>query len=298
MLTFHEGEACDAVIQHLERRCNARRMNLRSPEKERGSEAPVELTLTIGGQLFAIEHTGIEPYDDHIRDNDVIQRFMDPVVAAFKGEIDPQMMLDLYLPMDAVKKRPARQVRTIQKALKDWIRATLAAGPRVYTQRERLRSKLKMETPPGIPFEVWYMVCDNYLGAPGVAYGLMKTGSIEPARAVRIERAFDTKLPKLHHWKKHCGARTVLILEECDIASTNHNLVIDALPANLMTREDKPDEVYLLSTPTSYWFLMPLVIDDDASPFWSEKRGENNIWELDRSRLTDVLNPFRKVARG
>jgi len=38
---------------------------LRSPEQE-GDVAPVELTCSIGGRLFAFEHTGIEPFERHI----------------------------------------------------------------------------------------------------------------------------------------------------------------------------------------------------------------------------------------
>jgi hypothetical protein len=57
MNRFHEGKACDAVIRHIETRDNGTLQNLRSPEKE-GDTAPIELTCSIGGQLFAFEHLG------------------------------------------------------------------------------------------------------------------------------------------------------------------------------------------------------------------------------------------------
>jgi hypothetical protein len=65
-LRFNEGKACDAILRRLEAREGARRTNLRSPERER-HPAPVELACEIGDRLFAIEHTGIEPFPGHMQ---------------------------------------------------------------------------------------------------------------------------------------------------------------------------------------------------------------------------------------
>ena len=65
-LQFHEGNACDAVVRYLERREGAARANLRFPERER-HPAPVELLCAIGGHLFALEHTGIEPFAGYMQ---------------------------------------------------------------------------------------------------------------------------------------------------------------------------------------------------------------------------------------
>jgi hypothetical protein len=65
-LQFHEGKACDAVVRYLERREGAARANLRFPERER-HPASVELLCTIGGHLFALEHTGIEPFAGYMQ---------------------------------------------------------------------------------------------------------------------------------------------------------------------------------------------------------------------------------------
>ena len=64
-LRFNEGKACDAVLRRLEAREGAPRVNLRSPERER-HPVPVELACEINGRLFAIEHTGIEPFAGHM----------------------------------------------------------------------------------------------------------------------------------------------------------------------------------------------------------------------------------------
>jgi hypothetical protein len=50
MRTFNEGEACDAIIGHIEAREGHRRQNLRFPEKE-GYNPPIELACSIRADL-------------------------------------------------------------------------------------------------------------------------------------------------------------------------------------------------------------------------------------------------------
>jgi hypothetical protein len=65
MLNFNEGKACDAIIRRLEKSANATRSGLRFPERE-GHAFPIEVAVTIGDQLVALEHTGIEPFRGHV----------------------------------------------------------------------------------------------------------------------------------------------------------------------------------------------------------------------------------------
>ena len=65
MNRFSEGKACDAVIRHIEAREGNARQDVRSPEQQ-GDVAPVEISCSIGGQLFVFEHTGIEPFEGQI----------------------------------------------------------------------------------------------------------------------------------------------------------------------------------------------------------------------------------------
>ena len=63
MLKFHEPETCEGIIQHLERRerANRRDVNVRDKDDCTSPNARVEMTFRLGDQLYAIEHTGIEP---------------------------------------------------------------------------------------------------------------------------------------------------------------------------------------------------------------------------------------------
>ena len=61
-LEFKEGKCCDAVIRRLEARSGCSRSPVTSPEDD-GHQWPVDFACSIDGQLFAIEHTGIEPFE-------------------------------------------------------------------------------------------------------------------------------------------------------------------------------------------------------------------------------------------
>jgi len=63
---FNEGKACDGVLRRLEKREGATRANGRWPEREHHA-APVEFVCSIGARTFAVEHTGIEPFEGFMR---------------------------------------------------------------------------------------------------------------------------------------------------------------------------------------------------------------------------------------
>ena len=64
-------------------------------------------------------------------------------------------------------------------------------------------------------------------------------------RVDRIRKSLNTKLPKLALWKKE-HARTVLVLENRDMALTNHWKVADCLELVLRGRCDTPDAVWFV----------------------------------------------------
>ena len=47
-------------------------------------------------------------------------------------------------------------------------------------------------------------------------------GDLEEARRARLKRVCDDKFAKLLRWQQDEGARTVLVMEENDLSSTNH----------------------------------------------------------------------------
>jgi hypothetical protein len=79
MLNFNEGKVCDAIVRRLEARADDSRSGLRWPEQERHA-FPVEVAFTIGDQLFALEHTGIEPFKGHVQMDAEADRLFKPIV--------------------------------------------------------------------------------------------------------------------------------------------------------------------------------------------------------------------------
>jgi hypothetical protein len=69
MLRFDQEGVCEALIRHLEAREGHPCAHVcpRDQGSEiAGVEARVEMTFRLGGQLYALEHAGIEPFDGFI----------------------------------------------------------------------------------------------------------------------------------------------------------------------------------------------------------------------------------------
>src|SRR5450432_4301472 len=117
---FNEGKACDAVLRHLEARAGAARERLAWPEKE-GHAAPVELTCSIGGVLFAIEHTGIEPFAGHVRLNVDAERHIAPIETMLAGALSRTEDYELSIPIKAMEGMTQRDARRVQEAIVPWV---------------------------------------------------------------------------------------------------------------------------------------------------------------------------------
>jgi hypothetical protein len=85
---------------------------------------------------------------------------------------------------------------------------------------------------------------------------------LEQLRLERIRETLRKKLPKLQIWARR-GARTVLILEDIDIAVTNEALVSESL-INLRSEHNFwPDEIHMISTfLDDFWAIHALWLDD------------------------------------
>jgi hypothetical protein len=77
---------------------------------------------------------------------------------------------------------------------------------------------------------------------------------LEESRTRRIRRACEKKFPKLAAWKAQ-SAQTVLVFEENDDQLTNVIAVAESLLAAETDRPNKPDEVYLVTTSITPWYV-------------------------------------------
>jgi hypothetical protein len=120
---FNEGKVCDAIVHHLEKRANASRTGLRWPEDER-HPFPGEIVFTIGSHLFALEHTGIEPFKGHVQMEAEASRHFAPIVDALKGALSTTAVFELIMPINAFQGKKMSEVRSIQQAIVDWVKIT------------------------------------------------------------------------------------------------------------------------------------------------------------------------------
>jgi len=270
-MQFNEGKACDAVLRHLEARERSQRTNVRWPEKEHHA-GPVELVCNIGHQLYALEHTGIEPFEGLVQLNMEDQRVFGPIEAAISPLVPDGEVWELNLPALGLQGRPGRETRQAQEALIDYIKN---AAP---TLQKRRYADYRGASPPvnvgNVPFPVkLYRFCAEIpRNVPGFKPLLIRhivegnEESHEVLRKRRIERACKPhRFEKLAVWKAQSSARTILILENADLWLTNEEIVARTFLEVSAESSNAPDEVYLFDTAlNSRWYLWPLQIDEQT----------------------------------
>jgi hypothetical protein len=109
--------------------------------------------------------------------------------------------------------------------------------------------------------------------------------ALEQLRKERLYKALDDKSPKLHAAKRS-GTRTVLVLENNDIALTNESVVSEMTKDLSCTVQYMPDDIFLVGTYTTGHFYVTqvrkdgracLLMGDDVRP-----------WEFNTDALTGI----------
>ena len=264
MLNFHESETCEGVIQHLEMRECAMRRDVRVRDKgnHTSPNARVEMTFWLSDQLYAIEHTGIEPFDGFMEHQNRAGELFKPLEAATTAALStiltPGVVIEMHIPIDAFKGYKMRQVRALQSALVEHVRVT---APRLPAGRYAdYRGTLVTAQPADVPFSVSLVRFDGFRNQPGRFQLKHQTRALDEPRAFRIQRTCDDKFPKLAMWKRSDKARTILVLEDNDVQLTNSSIVAETFLPIAMARADAPDETYMISTDTSPWCVWPLLV--------------------------------------
>jgi hypothetical protein len=143
MLTFNEGRACDAIIKLLEEREGAQRSNVRLHDHDKPGHT-VELTFELGPRLYAMEHTGIEPFADFMKMDRESARLFDPIVAAVAHTVPANEVVDLNIPVGALTTPKNR--RAIQHALIQFILESIPTLPLCpYGEGAALRPRFRPE---------------------------------------------------------------------------------------------------------------------------------------------------------
>jgi hypothetical protein len=281
-LRFNEGQACDAVLQHLERRAGAARTAMRFPDKE-GHAAPVELACTIGDQLYAMEHTGIEPFEGHMRGNAEDDRLIQPIVAGVVGRLPRNEEFQLQIPAGAMEGLRARDVATIQRLLIDWI---VGSAPSLWIPPRGMKdTQIPPTLIPGVPFAVKLHRLESRIFR-GTLQVVHVVSDVENRRLERVAAALKKKMPKLAAWKRDAGARTVLVLEENDIQLTNCHVVTDAVLKSEQTLGRAADEIYLVTTSFAPWQVHFVRVSDRT--YFDLSDPDERSWDAHPSQLSSL----------
>ncbi len=235
------------------------RSEMRRPEKEQ-NVAAVELTFKLGDQLYALEHTGIEPFPGHMEMDKRAGHLYAPITDALKDALGTTSLYELYIPVNAFQNRKKLDIRNIQNALIGWVKKTAPTMPQPEYYRGTSVGPVSVSE---VPFQVSLSRFEPPI-VPGRYFQLRHVvKDAEKMRTVRMQKAVDDKLPKLARWKTSDGAKTVLVLEQNDIQLTNPDIVAEAFVPLVKDRADKPDETYLVGSCMSpSWYVWPILIGD------------------------------------
>lgn len=258
MIPKNEGKICDAVVRHLEAQRGASRGPLCSPETA-GHQFPVDVAGEVAGQLFAIEHTRIEPFPGYLEFITKSERQNVPIMTALSGAFDPADCFQLQVPLGAFHGLKARELAKVQNNLIAWVKDV---APALERRRYGDFKKTLKITPPGVPFSVSLYRFEAAV-QPGYFHVItLVPPDLEERRSERMQMACDEKFPKLQGWKTNHGARSILVLEDSDFSFTNDAHVAGAFVPIALARSDRPDETYLMVTAVEPWEFWPILIDD------------------------------------
>jgi hypothetical protein len=277
---FHEGMALDAVLKRIEARDGLHRANVTDPEGLH-DEAPIDLACQLGQAPCALEHTGIEAFPGQIRLNKEAGKLFDPVSDAFQNLPKGHECIKLVVPIDATAGIKTKDIPSVRDALCHWIEEQAPKLPRSRYPRPIL--PIVEVRPPGVPFPVSLHIFDDCGAMGGRFWYQRSTKPIEAGRLERLKTARDKKFGKLAAWKAKTGARTILVLEDADISLTNESVVADTFSLVEQGRDDTPDEVYMVSTFTSAWYVTCL-----RRPGHTFHDDDERYWEVDPGTLADL----------
>ena len=262
----NEGKCCDAVLRVLEHRLNTQRTDLHVPDRADRTSQRVDVCVALGGERYVLEHTRIEPFVGATETGVFLGEFMNPIKERLTAPLPGPAFYDLKLPQDPRFDRGGRgSQRRIAKAQEALAEFVSAEAPSLYERALASGCRGMASTAQEIPGLTRYLarLTCSLTGKPSAVdtgqFGTVRNvdDNLEEQRIVRLRKALADKCPKLQHCK-YRGARTVLVLEDDDIALSNSVVVREALNRAGEERTDLPDEIYLVETKVNTWYMWPM----------------------------------------
>jgi hypothetical protein len=290
----NERKICDAVARILEDRAGKKRSGARCPEADHNGP-PVDYRFDLSMQGYALEHTIVEAFPRQINMDVDYGAFIDPIHAALDKKLPSPGFYSLAFPIEPCAEIKRKELPDVQKQIIEWVQTAAkelhAEAPIVKDRHHMPHGKrgVRKAKLPGLPFEMtltreihWQTagVGDGRLTAPRIA-----PSNVEDLRRERMRAVMQAKLPKLADCKSE-GAKTVLILENRDIALTNHMTVCETVEQIWAERKDWPDEIFFVyADDPKEWSVWSLVRDGRSFP---DEDNEKRYHEFKTNNLTAV----------
>ncbi len=270
----NERKCCDAVIRVLEEKTGETRRAGWSPEDSPGYGGPkVELRLRLGSEEYALEHTFVEPYCGEYENSIPLAGLTAVVEDALSAVVPPDARIMVTFPSTRALKVKRAELESHQKQLEGW---ALNKAPDLYhrAKSERIkRASSHLGRPDGFPYQVrltcYFTGSESDNADPVTGGSRFLPDDIHSLFDSSMERALREKFPKLSRCKQE-GARTVLVVEKCDVlidAFTVRDVLSD-LYYRFSENIPFSDDIYYVNTSnnSSTWFVYSIRENGEFSP--------------------------------
>lgn len=279
----NEGRCCDAVLRILEAEHGEQRTKVvRDTPTQRG----IEVTCYIGSQHYAIEHTLIEPFPDNQRDDILFGGVFDAEFEAGLADLlKPNLAYTITVEVYAFNSFSKKQLASARAALLAWARGAVFRLQEPPREQGRTETRIHAE-PPETPVRVT-LACHHSSAIGGRLFPQrFSPQDLESLRDARLLKALEDKGPKLNAARVG-DTRTVLIVENFDIAITNEGIVSEAFDRLCAQVQYAPDDIYLVDSRNGATFLVTQVRRaGQACLLVGKGPGEN--WEYAADELEDI----------
>lgn len=274
----HERNCCEVVLRILEEQHGALRADVRL---DTAATRGIEAECRIADQHYALEHTLIEPFPENLKDDIVFKQVFDESIETdVKDSLRSDLAYDVYVDVYAFSQRSKAELVGIRKKIVVWLRASIPQLPEP-TQPQRIAIRAE---PPALPVSITLGCHRSEMNGGRMMPGRFAPLALESLRRVRLLKALRDKSPKLHAARR-VGTRTVLILENRDIALTSEGGLSEAIDELASEITHMPDDIYVVGTYTSgHYYVTQVRRQGIACVNMGAKSG---AWEFNLEDLSD-----------
>jgi hypothetical protein len=264
-----ERRACDAVARCLEGIAGHQRIGAHCPEDLAKGQSAVDYAFDLVGLSYAFEHTVVEAFDGQLRTDEHFGRFVERIEAALDHQMPSNGYFVLLFPTDPSNGMKPKAIARKQAEIIAWARAAALE----LSKAAQLTSRQLWQSPPSRDMpnnDITLSFREDINGDIGGRLLAQRKApkNYEQLRISRVRQALDGKLPKL---AKCRPVRTVLVLENRDMALSNHWAISESLEKALLGRPDIPDEVWLVDAAhQAFWISICIRKDGMLFPYDGE----------------------------